>query len=614
MRPTLALSEIPAIWLESSRRVTLVIGIAALALSVVEGQPTFRSGVELVTIDVVATDRSGKPVHNLKASDFELFEDGKSQPIRTFQFIDASVAPAQALLPPGIVTNDIDPGGIFALVLDDIGYYVTETQQVRREAERFVKTMLQPHDHVVVVRSGVDSGFTLTTDRTRALEMALASAGRRDRGLRLEQPGGDTGVGDTPQEFDNRSPGSQGRQSFEVLAGVVEKLRPIPARRKAIIWFSRGGELPANFEQTIMEGLNLPLGRDDASLRSLINNARLANVAIYTIDPRGLVAPDTSGAGAPAPSQLDELGSHRDLASATGGRAIVNANDIGAALERVSVENRAYYLIGYEPAAAAANDKRPKPRKLQVRTKTPGVDLLHRSMYLPGNNAGAPVTDLIASPLPVRDLPIALAPAAVAIDRNKRGLLLPFEIGRDLRDDTVVQYSAVALDPSGKIVSRAAGKALAKNGRVVGDLALTAESKTYQVRFAAQALNPEVNGLAFATIKVPDGKSRDPECSGFVFEQPGSRDGLRLFTRQQPITISTLVSMEKLNGAIAFGLGAAGGVPQRVWPATPKPLASGLWGVSLSLKPPLPAGSLEIRVMRDDLLMADSCITQFVSR
>ncbi len=41
-------------------------------------QPTFRSGVELVTIDVVATDRSGKPVHDMKASDFELFEDGKT--------------------------------------------------------------------------------------------------------------------------------------------------------------------------------------------------------------------------------------------------------------------------------------------------------------------------------------------------------------------------------------------------------------------------------------------------------------------------------------------------------------------------------------------------------
>src|SRR5688572_12662199 len=89
------------------------------------GQPTFRSGVELVTIDVVATDRSGKPVHALKASDFELFEDGKSQPIKTFQFIDASMVPTDAILPPGVVSNDVEPGGIFAIVLDEIGFYAT---------------------------------------------------------------------------------------------------------------------------------------------------------------------------------------------------------------------------------------------------------------------------------------------------------------------------------------------------------------------------------------------------------------------------------------------------------------------------------------------------------
>jgi VWFA-related protein len=600
------------------RPIALVLAACCIAsvhaVSGVEGQPTFRAGVELVTIDVVATDRSGKPVHDLKASDFELFEDGKSQPIRTFQFIDASVAPAQALLPPGIVTNDVDPGGIFALVLDDIGYYVTETQQVRREAERFLKTMLQPHDHVVVVRSGVDSGFTLTTDRTRAIEMATTTAGRRDRGLRLEQPGGDAGVGDTPSDFDGRSPGSQGQQSFSVLAGVVEKLRPIPARRKAIIWFSRGGELPPNFEQIIMEGLNVPLGRDDAALRRLIDSARLANVAIYTVDPRGLVAPGTAGKDAPSQSDLEELGTLRDLASATGGRALVNTNDIGAALERVTTENRAYYLLGYEPASAG-NDKKPKARKIQVRVKAPGVELLHRSMYLPGSNAGAPATELIASPLPVRDLPIALAPAAVAIDRNQRAILLPFEIGRDLRDNTAIEYSAMALDPAGKVISRTAGKGVARNGRLVGDAGLSAESKTYQVRFAARAVDPEVQGVAFATVNVPDGKSTDPQCAGIVFQQPGPRDGLRLFSRDRPITISTLVSAQQLDGAISFGLGPAGGVPQRLWPVTPgQPLANGLWRIALSLKAPLPAGHLEIRVMRDDLLLADSCIANFISR
>jgi hypothetical protein len=116
-------------------------------------------------------------------------------------------------------------------------------------------------------------------------------------------------------------------------------------------------------------------------------------------------------------------------------------------------------------------------------------------------------------------------------------------------------------------------------------------------------------------MKVPEGKSKEPECSGFVFEQPGPRARVRQFDRNQPITISTLISAEKVNGALSFGLGAVGGVPQRLWPVKlDQPLANGLWRIALSLKAPLPAGDLEIRVMRDDLLLADSCLTEFAIR
>ena len=575
-------------------------------------QPTFRSGVELVTIDVVATDRSGQPVHDLKASDFELFEDGKSQPIKTFQFIDASVAPTESILPPGIVANSVEPGGIFALVLDEIGYYTTDAQDVRRAAERFLQGAVQPHDHVAVVRSGVDSGFTLTADRTLALESIRAASGRRDRGIRIEQAGSVDTVG--AGDFDTASPGTLGRGSFEVLERVVERLRPIPARRKAIVWFSRGGEMPANWESNLEIGQ--PIGRNEEALRSLINRAREGNVAIYTVDPRSLVAPSTSGPQNPGAPDFEDVGTHRDLAAATGGRAIVNTNDIDGSLVRAAVENRAYYLIGYEPAAApGGQSKRPRARKLRVAITTPGVELLHRSIYLPNGDARIDVPELIASPLPVRDLPIALAPASVAIDRKKRGVLLPFEIGRDLRDGTVVEYSAMALDREGKVAARANGRGTARDGRVVGEIGLAVGAETYQLRFAARALSPEISGLAIADVRVPEGKSREPDCAGFVFEQPGPRAGLRLFTREQPITISTLVSASKLDGAISFGLGAAGGVPQRVWPVKlDQPIANGLWRIALSLKAPLPAGNLEVRVMRDDLLLADSCLAQFVAR
>jgi hypothetical protein len=268
-------------------------------------------------------------------------------------------------------------------------------------------------------------------------------------------------------------------------------------------------------------------------------------------------------------------------------------------------------LVGYEPAPTDPS-KKTKPRKIRVTTRSPGVELLHRSMYLPGSNAGAPTTDLLASPLPVRDLPIVLAPAAVAMDKKKRGILLPFEIGRDLRDDTEIEYSAIALDPAGKVIARTGGRGRAKAGRLVGDAGFATDAKTYQVRFAARALNPELSGLAFATVHVPEGRSKEPECAGIVFEQPGPRTGLRQFTRDRSIRISTLVSATKLDGAVSFGLGAAGGVPQRLWPVKlDQPLGNGLWRFELTLTPPLPAGNLEIRLMRDDLLLADSCLAQF---
>lgn len=573
------------------------------------GQPVFRVGVDLVTIDVVAT-ANGAPVHNLTAADFELFEDGVLQKVQAFQFINLSNTSAVNPLPPGIASNEVEPGGLFALVLDEIGVYVTEVTQMRRVAEKFLKESLLPQDHVAVVRSGADSGFFLTMDRAMALDMVLSASGRRDRGLMLE------GAGALEQGLvgiDARAPGDTGKQSFGVLEAVIERLRPIPARRKAILWFSRGGELPPDVLESLE--LGLPVGRDESAFLRLVEGARAANVAIYTIDPRGLVAPGTDNREGPTPSDIEELGTLRDLASATGGRALVNANDLSGILTRVAAENRAYYLLGYEPTAAAAGKSR--ARKISVRTRAPGVSLLHRKVYLPSAGDKRTKLNLIESPLPVTGLPIELAPAAVAGERSRRGLVVPFEVGGELPDGTEVQYTVVALDPAGKVAGRSTGVVNATAGHALGEARLTVDAKSYQVRVAATIAGDTTRqGLAFAAVDVPAGKSKPAQCSGFVFEQPGERPALRQFTRGAPITISTVISAEKLNDrAITFGLGSVGGPVERSWPVSVgKPLANGLWRVALSLKPPLPGGHAEIRVMDDGFLIDESCRTEFVLR
>ena len=39
--------------------------------------PTFRQGIDLITVDVVVTDRDGQPVRTLTVDDFQVYEDGR---------------------------------------------------------------------------------------------------------------------------------------------------------------------------------------------------------------------------------------------------------------------------------------------------------------------------------------------------------------------------------------------------------------------------------------------------------------------------------------------------------------------------------------------------------
>ena len=149
--------------------VVLVAQRAPRGAGLQDGQPVFRAGVELVTIDVVATGANGAPVHNLRAEDFEILEDGVPQRIQTFQFVDLSSTSAIRPLPPGIASNEVEPGGLFVVVLDELGLQVDDVSQARRVAERFFKETLLPNDYVAIIRSGTDSGFFLTSDRTLAL-------------------------------------------------------------------------------------------------------------------------------------------------------------------------------------------------------------------------------------------------------------------------------------------------------------------------------------------------------------------------------------------------------------------------------------------------------------
>ena len=102
--------------------------------------------------------------------------------------------------------------------------------------------------------------------------------------------------------------GRQTTNSLESLEQAVSYLARIPARRKAVLWFSPGAGVPIDL---IGDPARDDGGRVTFALQRLLHSARVANVAVYGIDGRGLLSDATADDDA-------EREGLRDIAAATG--------------------------------------------------------------------------------------------------------------------------------------------------------------------------------------------------------------------------------------------------------------------------------------------------------
>jgi hypothetical protein len=210
------------------------------------------------------------------------------------------------------------------------------------------------------------------------------------------------------------------------------------------------------------------------------------------------------------------------------------------------------------------------------------------------------------------NLRVMIAPATIATDAVTRGVLVPFQVGDDLPDGTVVDYIAELMGDE-RVFSQMKGRAAARGGRVVGELKFGAPAASAKVRLSAHASALNRQGSAVATVNVP---TQDREsCGGMVFDQARARRGMRQFSRDAPVVISAVVWAQGLDGTVAplrFGLGAVGAPPQKFWPVQLGiPLRGGLWRVAFTLRSPIPAGDWEIKVLRGDRLLGEGCAAQF---
>ena len=297
----------------------------------------------------------------------------------------------------------------------------------------------------------------------------------------------------------------QAEQSLVMLQRVVEYLAPIPARRKAVLLFSQG----VAFDLEAFAADNN--SRSFETMRRLLAAAREGNVAVYTVDPRGLQgSTDPSTGEKPVPVTRDAgVDTLRDLATATGGRAVVSTNEIPEAFNRISRENRFYYLLGYEPADSGSKTR---ARQIEVKTRAPGTTLLHRRAYAPtAATAVAAVVNRtpIASPLPVSDLPISMAPVVFPDPSGGASLAVPFEIGGNLPGNDTVKYTLVAIDGRGVQPGRMSGTVKVSDGAAKGMVRQKLAPGRYQLRLQAE-IEGRGTGVALANVAMLEPNAEAP--------------------------------------------------------------------------------------------------------
>ena len=381
----------------------------------------FRSGVDVVTTDVIVRDQQGQFVPDLTKDEFTVLEDGVKQDVVSFILVHGGrttnlaappPAPVQEgiILPPSRPTTDAS-GRIFLIFVDDLHLDFRNTGRIRELFKKIAKDLIHDGDMFGIVSTGPSSlSIDLTYDRKR-LDQAIekiSGAGLSPKDI-LETPEGQQGVPEVRY---------RAHVAFSTAYDIMGNLEQVHNRRKAFIYVSNGydfnpfADTRLKNDQKRAQELNggtsssdgsgsssssqsqddvNPFGKQgnefaDADLASelgyLTRAANRANATIYTIDPRGLVGgPDIDQDVDMMDYQnyvTESQNSLRVLAELTGGYALVNQNDFTKGLKRIDNETSDYYVVGYY---SSNPDPMKKRRRLDVNVSRPGVNVLHRTEY-----------------------------------------------------------------------------------------------------------------------------------------------------------------------------------------------------------------------------------------
>ncbi|MGC9198021.1 MAG: VWA domain-containing protein [Acidobacteriaceae bacterium] len=470
---------------------------AALTQSAAPGRPLEQTGrtpfrlkvsTNIVLTNVVVRDRkTGELVKGLKASDFRIYENKREQKIISFDYenVDRAATLSEASTAAGKMsvadllngnyvanTKELKDHRLIVIFFDLSSMQDEDIDRAVDAAENYVKTQMRPADLVALV--SMSTGLTLDQDFTSNKTALLAGLakynGIDETGFANGTTGSTSGTADDAGAFAaNDTEFNSLNTDRELLAirAIAQSLEKT-AQRKSMLYFS-GGLTKNGIE-------------NETSLRAATNEAVRANMAIYTVDARGLQALSPLGdatqgslrgnsaySGAAATAQFSaNYGSQSTLSTLsteTGGKAFFDSNDFAPAFQQIQHDTEAYYILGYR----STNQKMDGSyRHLLVKVDRPDVKLEYRSGYYAqadfqhekSEDREEALNEQMRSDMPATDVAVYLQALYFMQQRNMYsipvslivpGSQIPFVKGGD-RDKAALDIMGQVKDAQGIVV------------------------------------------------------------------------------------------------------------------------------------------------------------------
>ena len=445
-------SEMGRSWMAGTLACLLAISPATLAAQQqqpIDMQvPTLKVKTEIVLTNVVVRDKkTGQVVKGLKASDFTILENGKPQTIASFDYqnVDEAAVLAEKNTVVGKASvadlinrnfaadpQELHDHRLIVMFFDLSSMQPEDIDRAVEAAQNYINKQMQAADLVasVSLNTALTMDQDFTSDKDLLLKAVAKYNGTDSSGLAAGNEGGDSDA--TPDDSssftadDSEYNALNTDRELYAIRTIAKSLERVD-QRKSMLYFSGG---------LTRQGIE-----NQASMRAATNAAVKANMAIYSVDSRGLSALPPVGdasrgslrgtsaySGASMQSQLNSNFSSQEtlgtLASDTGGKFFSDSNDFAPAFQQIQHDTEAYYIIGFHSTNTAHDGSF---RHLTVKLNREDVKMDYRpGYYAPADFQHAKAEDRelamgeeMRSDLPATDVAIYLQALYFRLEDNK---------------------------------------------------------------------------------------------------------------------------------------------------------------------------------------------------